>query len=72
LKNIPFGAITLAEMAERYRVSKKTLLREIQRGNLEAMMVGNTYRVTPDQARAWEERKTGGDLEDAMTSGQQR
>lgn len=47
-------AMTLAQMAERYCVSTKTLQREIQRGNLSAMKLGRYYRVTPAQARAWE------------------
>ena len=51
-------ALTLAEMAERYRVCTKTLLREIHRGNLSAMKVGRSYRVTLPQVRAWEETRS--------------
>lgn len=51
-------ALTLAEIAETYRLSVRTLLRYIEQGELEALKIGRGYRVTREQLAAWLERRT--------------
>lgn len=53
-------ALTLAEIAETYRISVRTLLRYIEQGELEALKIGRGYRVTREQLAAWLERRTVG------------
>ncbi len=47
---------TLAQIADAYSVSTRTLQRYIERGDLEALKVGRGYRVTRAQLAAWIER----------------
>lgn len=50
--------MTLAELADIYDVSVKTLRREIDRGDLKAAKIGRGYHVTIASVRAWIARKT--------------
>ena len=47
---------TLAQLAEAYGLSTRTLQRYIERGDLEALKVGRSYRVTRAQIADWIER----------------
>lgn len=46
--------VTVAELAEYFRVSEKTIRRDIDRGNLEVMRLpGGTIRIPTKSARAY-------------------
>lgn len=50
--------LTLAEISTEFRVSVRTLLRHIERGDLEALRIGRAYQVTRAQLEAWIQRRT--------------
>lgn len=50
------AAFTLRELAATYKLSVRTLLRHIESGELEALKIGRSYRVTRAQLAAWLER----------------
>lgn len=47
--------MTVREVAERWRVCERFVLRAIHAGRLEAMKIGREYRVWPDAVEAFEE-----------------
>jgi excisionase family DNA binding protein len=53
---------TIADLAERWRVSERTVRRLIDGGKLRALRIGNQLRVADDVVRRFEARNaTGGD-----------
>ena len=49
---------TPAEIAVVLRISEKSVRREIQRGRLSAVRIGNQYRISPGNLIAWLGRTT--------------
>ncbi len=59
LKNDPdLGTYSLAEIAEAYDLSTRTLLRAIQARELKAAKLGKQYRVTRRSLAAWIELRS--------------
>ncbi len=55
LPALPIGAsfYTLRDLETAYQLSRKTLLRYIESGELRATRIGRAYRVSPESARDW-------------------
>ncbi len=56
--DLDLGTFSLAEIAEAYSVSTRTLLRAIQAGELKAAKLGKQYRVTRRSLAAWIELRS--------------
>lgn len=52
--------LTLTEAAEILQVSKRTLLRMIQQGDVPAFKVGGQWRIRESQFKKWVEHKENG------------
>jgi excisionase family DNA binding protein len=52
---------TIAQLAERWQVSERTVRRQIERGKLRAIRVGGQLRVADDVLQRFEERNATGD-----------
>ena len=50
------GALTIPQVCEQLNVARHTIYALIERGELPAFMVGNRYRVEPDDLRRYKER----------------
>ena len=55
LPALPTGAsfYTLRDLETAYQLSRKTLLRYIESGELRATRIGRAYRVSPESVRDW-------------------
>ncbi len=56
--DLDLGTYSLAEIAEAYDLSTRTLLRAIQAGELKAAKLGKQYRVTRRSLAAWIELRS--------------
>ncbi len=56
--NTTFDLISLNEAARRLEVHKETLLRAIRTGELEAVKLGHSYRVTDSTLKDWLRKRT--------------
>ena len=52
--------MTLAEAAAVLQISKRTILRMIQKAQVPALKVGGQWRIRESQLRSWAERKEDG------------
>jgi excisionase family DNA binding protein len=52
---------TIADLAERWRVSERTVRRLIDGGKLRALRIGNQLRVADDVVRRFETRNATGE-----------
>ena len=57
-----FRLLTLEAAAEILRVSKRTLMRMIQKKEVPAFKVGGQWRIRESQFRKWVENKENGGL----------
>ena len=57
-----FRLLTLEAAAEILRVSKRTLMRMIQKKEVPAFKVGGQWRIRESQFRKWVENKESGGL----------
>ena len=57
-----FRLLTLEAAAEILRVSKRTLIRMIQKKEVPAFKVGGQWRIRESQFRKWVENKENGGL----------
>ena len=70
--------VTTQQLADRAGVSRMTVVREIERGNLEADRVGHNWLIQPGEAGRWEReyrpyaglRRPRGDREEASAGDQ--
>ena len=52
----PERLLTVREVAERWQVSERTVVRLIDAGELKASHIGRQRRVPPDEVRKYEKR----------------
>ncbi len=49
---------TLQEVAKEYKVSEKTIIKQVEKGDLQGIKIGWLWRFTQDQLDEWQNKRT--------------